>query len=128
LPEPRDACANASKPWLKHYPEDVPHELDPLNQASLSQFIEECFELFANRRFIESMGSFDTYGQINWLSKDFASYLQSLHLEKGACVALMYPNVVEYVIAMIGTLRAGFMVININPFYISARIGSTIKR
>lgn len=105
------------KPWLKHYPEGVPHELGPLNHTSLSQLIDESFERFADRQFVEAMGTFFSYGKINELSKDFAAYLQSLHLEKGARIALMYPNVVEYVIAMIGTLRAGYVVVNINPLY-----------
>ena len=118
---------NASKPWLQHYPEGVPHELDPLNHSSLSQFMDECFERYANRQMIESMGSFFTYGQINKLSKDFASYLQGLQLKKGARVALMYPNVVEYVIAMIGTLRAGFVVVNINPLYTARELEAQLR-
>jgi long-chain acyl-CoA synthetase len=117
----------ASKPWLQHYPEGVPHELGPLSHLSLSQFIDECFERYAHRQMIESMGSFFTYSEINKLSKDFASYLQGLQLEKGARVALMYPNVVEYVIAMIGTLRAGFVVVNINPLYTARELEAQLK-
>ena len=118
---------NTSKPWLKHYPEGVPHELGPLSHSSLSQFMDECFERHANRQMIESMGSFFTYSEINKLSKDFASYLQGLQLEKGARVALMYPNVVEYVIAMIGALRAGFVVVNINPLYTARELEAQLK-
>ncbi len=117
----------ASKPWLQHYPEGVPHELGPLSHSSLSQFIDECFERYAHRQMIESMGSFFTYSEINKLSKDFASYLQGLQLEKGARVALMYPNVVEYVIAMIGTLRAGYVVVNINPLYTARELEAQLK-
>lgn len=117
----------ASKPWLQHYPEGVPHELGPLSHLSLSQFIDECFERYAHRQMIESMGSFFTYSEINKLSKDFASYLQGLQLEKGARVALMYPNVVEYVIAMIGTLRAGYVVVNINPLYTARELEAQLK-
>lgn len=118
---------NTSKPWLKHYPEGVPHELGPLSHSSLSQFMDECFDRHANRQMIESMGSFFTYSEINKLSKDFASYLQGLKLEKGARVALMYPNVVEYVIAMIGSLRAGFVVVNINPLYTARELEAQLK-
>jgi long-chain acyl-CoA synthetase len=116
-----------SRPWLKNYPEGVPHELEPLTHSSLSEFIEECLERFASRQLIESMGTFFTYREINRLSKDFASYLQSLQLEKGARVALMYPNVVEYVIAMIGTLRAGCVVVNINPLYTARELEAQLQ-
>ncbi len=116
-----------SKPWLKHYPEGVPHELGPLSHPSLSEFIDECFERFGSRQLIESMGTFFSYREINRLSTDFASYLQSLQLEKGARVALMYPNVVEYVIAMIGTLRAGCVVVNINPLYTARELESQLQ-
>ena len=118
---------NVSRPWLKNYPEGVPHELEPLTHSSLSEFIEECLERFASRQLIESMGTFFTYREINRLSKDFASYLQSLQLEKGARVALMYPNVVEYVIAMIGTLRAGCVVVNINPLYTARELEAQLQ-
>jgi len=106
-----------SKPWLQNYPKGVPHEIGVPSHASLTKFLEECFERFANRKAIESMGKFFTYRQLDRLSKDFASYLQTLGLERGARVALMYPNVIEYVIAMLGTLRAGYVVVNINPLY-----------
>ena len=118
---------SAVKPWLKHYPEGVPHDLGPLNHTSLSDFMDECFTRFANRKAIEAMGSFFTYADIDRLSKNFASYLTSLHLEKGARVALMYPNVIEYVVAMLGTLRAGYTVVNVNPLYTSRELESQLK-
>lgn len=108
---------NSEKPWLKNYPAGVPADIGPLPYDSLAQFLDECFDRFGNRKAVESMGKFFSYSQIDRLSKDFASYLQTLGLEKGARVALMYPNVVEYVIAMIGTLRAGYVVVNVNPLY-----------
>lgn len=108
---------STSKPWLKNYPADVPREIGAPTHPSLADFLEECFERYANRQAVESMGKFFTYRQLNRLSQEFASYLHTLGLEKGARVALMYPNVIEYVIAMIGTLRAGYTVVNINPLY-----------
>jgi len=118
---------NSSKPWLKNYPEGVPHDLGPLRNSSLSDLIDECFEQFSSRRAIEAMGSYFTYYEINCLSKNFASYLASLNLEKGARVALMYPNVVEYLVAMVGTLRAGYTVVNINPLYTPRELESQLK-
>lgn len=118
---------NAPKPWLKNYPEGVPHELAPLSHSSLSEFMDECFKRFPNRQLVESMGTFFTFSEINRLSSNFGAYLQSLQLEKGARVALMYPNVVEYVIAMIGTLRAGFVVVNINPLYTARELEAQLQ-
>jgi len=108
---------NPSKPWLKNYPEGVPDDIGPLTHSSLIEFLDECFARFGNRKAIEAMGKFFLYKELDKLSKDFASYLQTLNLEEGARVALMYPNVIEYVVAMIGTLRAGYVVVNINPLY-----------
>jgi len=108
---------NSSKPWLKNYPAGVPHEIGPLSHSSLTEFLDECFSRFGKRKAVEAMGKFFSYKEVDKLSKDFASYLQTLDLEKGARVALMYPNVIEYVVAMIGTLRAGYVVVNINPLY-----------
>ena len=106
-----------SKPWVKNYPPGVDPEIGPLEYSSLAEFFEFCFDQFGNRHIAESMGKSFTYQEIDRLSKDFASYLQSLNLEKGARIALMYPNVIEYLIAMIGVLRAGYVVVNINPLY-----------
>ena len=117
---------NTAKPWLKHYPAGVPAQIGPLPHASLADFLEECFERFGNRKAVETMDKFFSYKDIDKLSKDFAAYLQSLNLEKGARVALMYPNVVEYVIAMIGTLRAGYVVVNMNPLYTARELEEQI--
>jgi long-chain acyl-CoA synthetase len=106
-----------SRPWIKNYPPGVDPEIAPLAYSSLAEFFETAFDRFGNRKAAESMGKSFTYRQIDHLSKDFASYLQSLNLEKGARIALMYPNVIEYLVAMIGVLRAGYVVVNINPLY-----------
>lgn len=118
---------NTVKPWLKQYPEGVPHEIGPLPYQSLPQFFEESFGRFGNNKAVESMGKFFSYREIYRLSKDFAAYLQTLGLEKGARIALMYPNVVEYVVAMIGTLRAGYVVVNINPLYTARELEEQIN-
>jgi long-chain acyl-CoA synthetase len=116
-----------SKPWLKNYPLDVPQEIGAPSHSSLADFFEECFERYDNRQAVESMGKFFTYRQLNSLSQEFASYLHILGLEKGARVALMYPNVIEYVIAMIGTLRAGYTVVNINPLYTARELEAQLQ-
>lgn len=106
-----------SKPWIKNYPPGVDPEIAPLAYSSLAEFFETAFDRFGNRKAAESMGKSFTYRQIDRFSRDFASYLQGLNLEKGARIALMYPNVIEYLVAMIGVLRAGYVVVNINPLY-----------
>ena len=119
--------AEISKPWLKHYPEGVPHEIAPLEHTSLIDFLDQCLERFSKRKAVEAMGKFFSYRELDKLSKDFASYLQTLHLEKGARVALMYPNVIEYLVAMIGTLRAGYVVVNINPLYTARELEAQLE-
>ena len=119
--------AEISKPWLKHYPEGVPHEIAPLEHTSLTNFLDQCLERFGKRKAVEAMGKFFSYRELDKLSKDFASYLQTLHLEKGARVALMYPNVIEYLVAMIGTLRAGYVVVNINPLYTARELEAQLE-
>ena len=116
-----------SKPWLKLYPEGVPHEIGPLAHTSLTDFIDECFARFGKRRAVEAMATFFSYRELDKLSQDFAAYLQTLHLDPGARVALMYPNVIEYVVAMIGTLRAGYVVVNINPLYTARELEAQLE-
>ncbi len=108
---------NAQKPWLKNYLEGVPHEIDLAGHTSIVDFIEESFSKYPERIALESMGHTISYRQLDVLSKDFAAYLQTLGLDTGARIAIMFPNVSQYLIAMLGTLRAGFVVVNINPLY-----------
>lgn len=115
------------KPWLNQYPDGVPSEIGPLQHQSLAQFLEECFERFDRRNAVESMGKFFSYRDLDHLSLKFASYLQTLGLEKGSRVALMYPNVIEYLVAMIGTLRAGYVVVNVNPLYTARELEEQIN-
>lgn len=108
---------NPKFPWLKNYLEGVPHEIDVAGHASIVDFLEESFDSYSDRIAIESMGHKISYRQLDILSKDFAAYLQTLSLEPGSRIGIMFPNVPQYLIAMLGTLRAGFVVVNINPLY-----------
>ena len=108
---------NTSKPWLKNYLEGVPHEIDLAGHSSIIELIEESFRAYPNRIAIESMGHTMSYRQLDVLSKDFAAYLQTLGLDAGSRIGIMFPNVPQYLIAMLGTLRAGYVVVNINPLY-----------
>ena len=118
---------NSSKPWLKNYPDGVPHEVDYSGYASLLEMFEEAFERYPNRDACEFLGKRMTYRQLDAHSKHFASYLQSLDLEEGARVAIMLPNVLQFQIAMLGVLRAGLVVVNVNPLYTSRELEYQLK-
>ena len=118
---------NSEKPWLKNYPDGVPHEIDLSHYSSLVELFEESFKRYPNRVVLESMGRTLTYRELDHLSKDFASYLQTLGLEPGSRVAIMFPNVTEYLVTMLGTLRAGFVVVNVNPLYTPRELEHQLK-
>jgi long-chain acyl-CoA synthetase len=118
---------NSDKPWLKHYPEGVAHEIDLSHYCSLVDVFEESFKRYPNRLVLEIMGKTLTYRELDHLSKNFAAYLQSLGLEPGSRIAIMFPNVAEYLVAMLGTLRAGLVVVNINPLYTARELEYQLK-
>lgn len=118
---------NPSKPWLKNYPEGVPHDVDISSYSSLLDMFEEAFERFSTRRSCEYLGKFLSYRDLDLHSKNFAAYLQNLGLEPGSRVAIMLPNVLQYQIAMLGVLRAGFVVVNVNPLYTARELEHQLK-
>lgn len=105
------------KTWLEHYQQGVPHEIDPSEYSSLVALFENSFRVHANAVAYVNLGCELTYKQLDDKSKEFAVYLQHLGLQKGARVALMMPNVLQYPVALFGILRAGFTVVNVNPLY-----------
>ncbi len=118
---------NPSKPWLQSYPEGVPHDVNISAYSSLVEMFEESFARYPNRNACEYMGKFFTYREIDFYSKNFAAYLQTLGLEPGSRVAVMLPNIVQFQIAMLGILRAGFVVVNVNPLYTSRELEYQLK-
>ena len=113
---------NPSKPWLKSYPEGVPHTIGESSYASLIEMFEDSFAKYPNRNACEYLGKFMTYRELDEQSRHFAAYLQTLGLETGARIAIMLPNVMQFQIAMMGALRAGFVVVNVNPLYTSREL------
>jgi long-chain acyl-CoA synthetase len=105
------------KPWLKQYPAGVPHEINVNQYSSLVDIFEESFVKYADRKAFTCMDHSLTYQELDQYSKQIAAYLQNLGLEKGARVAVMMPNVLQNPIAIAGVLRAGFVVVNVNPLY-----------
>ena len=118
---------NPSKPWLKSYPEGVPHNIDQSSFASLVEMFEESFVSYPNRNACEYLGKFMTYRELDKQSKSFAAYLQSLGLAPGSRVAIMLPNVIQFQIAMMGVLRAGLVVVNVNPLYTARELEYQLK-
>lgn len=106
------------KLWLKSYPSDVPAEIDPAHYPSLLNVLEDACQQYGGQSAFVNMGQELTYKELDEKSRDFAAYLQNeLKLEKGARVALMMPNLLQYPIALFGVLRAGMVVVNVNPLY-----------
>ncbi|WP_140629599.1 long-chain-fatty-acid--CoA ligase [Methylibium rhizosphaerae] len=115
------------KIWLKHYPPGVPHEINPDQYSSLVALLEESFKKYAERPAYKFMGKTVTYQQVDDLSRAFGAYLQSLGLEKGDRVAIMMPNTPQYPVAVAGILRAGYVVVNVNPLYTPRELEHQLK-
>jgi len=103
--------------WLNSYPEGVPADIDTSQYRSLVHLIEESFSRFSDRTAYSYMGKSVSYAQTDRDSQALAAYLQSLGLSKGDRVAIMMPNVPQYPVAVAAILRAGFVVVNVNPLY-----------
>jgi long-chain acyl-CoA synthetase len=106
-----------SRVWLEEYPAGVPADIDATPYASLVELLEESFETFRLRRAFICMGRSISYGDLDRMSLALAAYLQSKCLRKGARVALMLPNVPHHPVATVAVLRAGYVVVNVNPIY-----------
>jgi len=115
------------KPWLAHYPPGVPAEIDPDRYRSLVQLLEEAFEKFAARPAFVCMGKTLAFRDVDRLSRQLAAWLQSLGLERGARVALMMPNILQYPVAIAAVLRAGYTVVNVNPLYSAPELEHQLK-
>ena len=113
--------------WLKQYPPGVPAEIDPSIYPSLVALIEESFAKYRDARAYVCMGSALTFGEIDELSKALAAWLQGRGLKKGARVAVMMPNVLQYPVAVIAVLRAGFIAVNVNPLYTARELEHQLK-
>ena len=113
--------------WLSSYPKGVPADIDTSVYPSLVALMEESFQQYAGRVAYNFMGKDVTYAQTDSLSQAFAAYLQGLGLVKGDRVAIMMPNVPQYPVAVAGILRAGFVVVNVNPLYTPRELEHQLK-
>jgi len=105
------------KIWLKSYPPGVPSEVDPKELRTLKELLEKSCAAYADRVAFVQMGTRLTYRQLDELSRAFAAWLQHAGFRKGDRLAIMLPNTLQYPIALFGALRAGLVVVNVNPLY-----------
>ncbi len=113
--------------WLKSYPSGVPADIDPSQYPSLVALMEEAFHKYGNRVAYSFMGKEITYAQTESLSNAFATYLQGLGMVKGDRVAIMMPNVPQYPVTVAAILRAGYVVVNVNPLYTPRELEHQLK-
>ena len=114
-------------PWLKFYPEGIPHEIDPDAYNSLVELIETGFRDYADNPAYTNMGKVISFATLDKYSQNFAAYLQSIGLKPGDRIALQMPNLLQYPIAMMGALRAGLVIVNTNPLYTPREMGHQFK-
>lgn len=106
------------KPWLVQYPAGVPAEIDPGVFATLNEVLASSCARFADLPAYNSMGTVMTYRQLDATSRAFATWLRQVaRLRRGDRVALMLPNLLQFPVALFGVLRAGMVVVNVNPLY-----------
>jgi long-chain acyl-CoA synthetase len=115
------------KIWLKSYPPGVPADIDPDQYGSLVQILEESFQKYASNNAFVCMDKFLTYAELDGMSKRLAAWLQSRGMAKGARVAVMMPNVLQYPVALAAILRAGYTVVNVNPLYTPRELEHQLK-
>ena len=118
---------NLNPVWLKSYPEGVPADIDPSQYSSLVGLLEESFAKYADRTAYSFMGKDLSFAQTDQESLGLAAYLQSLGLSKGDRVAVMMPNVPQYPVAVAAILRAGLVVVNVNPLYTARELEHQLK-
>ena len=117
----------SSKPWLANYEPGVPAEINPAEYASLVDLLDQSFKQFAKRDMAAFMDVHLTFEQVDELSRALAAWLQGRGLAKGARVALMMPNVPQYIVAIAAVLRAGYVVVNVNPLYTPRELEHQLK-
>ncbi len=115
------------RPWLTAYPQGVPADIDPTQYPSLVALMEEAFQRYAPRVAYTFMGKEMTFAQTDALSRAMGAYLQGLGLVKGERVAVMMPNVPQYPVAVAAVLRAGLVLVNINPLYTPRELEHQLK-
>lgn len=116
------------KIWLKHYSSQTPAEINPDEYESITQLLENSCEQYATLPAFYNMGVTLNFKQVNEYANQVAAYLQqTLKLKKGDRIAIMLPNLLQYPIVMLGALKIGLIVVNVNPLYTATELRSQIK-
>jgi len=105
------------KPWLNSYPPGVPANIDLSEFHSIVDVLEKSCTKYKDRMAYHNMGSELSYGELDYLTRNFAASLQNMGLQQGDRIALMMPNILQYPVALFGALRAGLVIVNTNPMY-----------
>jgi long-chain acyl-CoA synthetase len=113
--------------WLKSYPPGVPAEIDPSAYPSLVTIFEESFKAHRGKKAFICMGASITFDELDRSSQALGAWLQSKGLKRGARVAIKMPNVLQYPIALLAILRAGYTVVNVNPLYTPRELEFQLK-
>lgn len=114
--------------WIQSYPSGVPATVDLGQYSSIRDVFEESSRKFAEKKAFSNMGTTMSYKSLDALTRDFGAYLQNLQgMKKGDRVAFMMPNLLQYPVAMLGALRAGFVVVNLNPLYTPTELESLLR-
>jgi len=118
----------SEKTWLKEYPAGVPAEIDPGKYGSIPELVASVMGKYADKPAYHNFGYSMSYAELDRLGRDFAAFLQSLPgMKKGERVAIMSPNLLQYPVALIGILRAGMTVVNVNPLYTPRELEHQLK-
>jgi long-chain acyl-CoA synthetase len=121
------AAPYAGKPWLASYSNVVPAEIGPLPYKNIGELLVDACRKFASRPAFTCMDKSMTYAELAKHAEHFGAFLQSKGLKPGARVAIMMPNVLQYPVAMMGILRAGYTVVNVNPLYTPRELEHQLK-
>ncbi|MBL7666216.1 MAG: AMP-binding protein [Bacteriovoracaceae bacterium] len=115
-------------PWVKNYEKGVKAEIDLSTYKNIPDLLEQTFSKYGKLPSFTNMGTTISYSELDVLSRKFASYLQNvLGHKKGDRVAIMMPNILQYPIALFGVLRAGLIVVNVNPLYTARELEHQLK-
>lgn len=120
-------AADTQRIWLKSYPQGIPADIPGLPAGSIGDLLVDACRQYAGRPAFACMGKSMTFAEIEKASSAFGAWLQSRGLAKGARVAIMMPNVLQYPVAMMGALRAGYTVVNVNPLYTPRELEHQLK-
>ena len=123
----RPSIATGDRPWLAHYPKGVPAEIDWTRYRSCVDLFDEAIGRYRDSDAFVCMDKRITYAELDTMATRLAAWLQANGIERGARVAIMMPNVLQYPVAILGILRAGCVVVNVNPLYTSRELLHQLK-